>query len=83
VGGRPAVPAAQPDRPGQLGHQEVQLVAGLGGTGGVVAALRLLQVRPQLLDPGLVGGLGLRVQQHAGITKIRTHRQLGFAAPGP
>src|SRR6266545_4125450 len=80
---RPAVAAAQPDRPRQLVYQEVHLLPCLGGTDRVVEALRLVQLRLQLLQPRLVGGLGGGVQQLPGVAKVQAYRQLATLGPTP
>src|SRR5215472_3792057 len=87
VGGCPAIAAAQPDRPRQLAHQEIPLRARLGGTARIVEAFRLLQFARQLVQAGLVGGLGPSVQQLAGVPRSGRTRssQAGHArsADGP
>jgi len=80
VGRRSAITASQSHRPRQLAHQEVPLRACRGGPARVAEALRLIQLSLQLVQPGLVGGLGRGVQQLAGVTQIRAHLQ--FAPAG-
>ena len=76
-----AVTAAEADGAGQLGADEVELLAQARRALDVVEALGLLEVLAQLDDALAVGGLGRGIEQRARVAAVG-HRELAVGRAG-